>query len=181
MPAELVEQLQKWSEQFPALLGVVQAVVPKPQQIVEYRALELDRLASQQQTELARHVEAAAKAERLAHQDVQWKPDRVNKTRLLLGEQEEAHADALRLLQSAQQEKLAAEQATVAFNPGQFKKDKQDEIAAQRQAQAQAEAAAAAQTAQRAQGACAHGAVPAKPGHAAGGPVRREAGGSSPD
>eukprot|EP00959_Pyramimonas_sp_CCMP1952_P195662 4091050-Pyramimonas_sp.AAC.1 len=62
----------------------MQAAVPKPQQVVEHSALELDRLAPQQQTELARQVEAAAKAERLAHQDVQWKLDRVNKTRLLL-------------------------------------------------------------------------------------------------
>eukprot|EP00959_Pyramimonas_sp_CCMP1952_P247075 5164189-Pyramimonas_sp.AAC.1 len=69
MPPELVAQLQVWSAANPALAGVVQAQASPPLVVQPPSDMELDRLVSSKQTEMAKSCEMAAKNERMASQE----------------------------------------------------------------------------------------------------------------
>eukprot|EP00959_Pyramimonas_sp_CCMP1952_P348668 7304355-Pyramimonas_sp.AAC.1 len=64
MPPELVAQLQRWTAAYPALAGVVQAQAHSPPTVQPPSEMELDRMVSSKQTEMAKSCEIAAKCER---------------------------------------------------------------------------------------------------------------------
>eukprot|EP00959_Pyramimonas_sp_CCMP1952_P368250 7713956-Pyramimonas_sp.AAC.1 len=51
-------------------------------------------MAAAEQTSLAKTVEQATKAERLAHQEVQWRLDRFNKAKKHMEEAQSLHLEA---------------------------------------------------------------------------------------
>eukprot|EP00959_Pyramimonas_sp_CCMP1952_P362348 7588839-Pyramimonas_sp.AAC.1 len=69
MPPELVAQLQMWTAAYPALAGVVQAQAPRPPIVQPPFEMELDRLVSSKQTEMAKSCKMAAKYEMMASQE----------------------------------------------------------------------------------------------------------------
>ncbi|CAK0863272.1 unnamed protein product [Prorocentrum cordatum] len=111
---------------------------------LEYTDVELDRMAAAEQTSLAKTVEQATKAERLAHQEVQWRLDRFNKAKKHMEEAQSLHLEAVQELEQARATTREANERKASFDVQTFKKEKRHEVEQRRRQRAAEEARAAA-------------------------------------
>ena len=117
MPPHLIKELEDWSAHYPALAGVAkQAAAPPPPEVQDYSEADLDRMATAEQTSLAKKVEMATKQERLAMQEVQRRLERFNKAKATMEDMQRNHPEAEQAVETATVATRAADTEMSLFN-----------------------------------------------------------------